>query len=105
MHSNFIVKYISPVPSTAVEVEGCSTGELWTASTMFEDNSWFAGSIWGWVCGVGYTKAVACVCWWTVKMGWEVEGWTLGLVEQRDPLVLPKTRTCSTALSDCIAEK
>lgn len=37
-------------------------------------------------------------------MGWERDVCTLGLVERTDPLVLPKTGTCSTGPSDCIAE-
>lgn len=37
-------------------------------------------------------------------MGWEREVCTLGLVERTDPLVLPKTGTCSTGPSDCMAE-
>lgn len=37
-------------------------------------------------------------------MGWERDVCTLGLVERTDPLALPKTGTCSTGPSDCIAE-
>lgn len=93
------------MPNTAVDVEGLSICELCTTSTMVGDGSWFAGSICGWLCWVGCTKAVACVCCWTVKMGWERDVWTLGLVERTEPLALPKTGTCSTGPSDCIAEK
>lgn len=99
------IKWNQPVPNTAVEVEGLSIWELCTTSTMVGDGSWLAGSIWGWLCWVGCTNAVAWVCCWTVKMGWERDVWTLGLVERTDPLVLPKTGTCSTGPSDCIAER
>lgn len=91
------------MPNTAVEVEGLSIWELCTTSTMAGAGSWAAGSIWAWLCWVGCTKAVACVCCCTVRMGWAREVCTLGLVERTEPLALPNTGTCSTGPSDCMA--
>lgn len=103
------------MPNTAVEVEGLSTWELGVASIMTGAGagSWLAGSlVWGAVCWVGCTKAVAWFWFWLwlwgvpiMELAWEEEeDCTLGLVDRTVPLVLPYM--CSTGPSlDCWAGK
>ncbi len=78
--------FFVPVPKTAVEVDGLSICELWTASIMVVVGSWLV------CCWVGWTKAVAWLCC-RLRIGCVV--CMLGLVERTEPLVLPKTVTCS----------
>lgn len=82
--------FFVPVPKTAVEVDGLSICELCTASIMVVAGSGLV------CCWVGWTKAVAWLCC-RLRIGCVV--WMLGLVERTEPLVLPKTVTCSIGLS------
>lgn len=89
MSVNFVTIYswfFVPVPKTAVEVDGLSICELCTASIMVIAGSWLV------CCWVGWTKAVAWLCC-RLRIGCVV--CMLGLVERTEPLVLPKTITCS----------
>ncbi len=86
---NFFV-VLHTCAKTAVEVDGLSICELCTASIMVVAGSWLV------CCWVGWTKAVAWLCC-RLRIGCVV--CMLGLVERTEPLVLPKTVTCSIGAS------